>query len=328
MQPNHFLKLPAVFTLCFLLGMQLTACSKKTTVHAASEQMPVVQQQTDPMQQAKKVYETAIKFAKGDGVVKDEAKAFQLMSQAAEQGYALAQHQLGMMYINGNGVKKDVNKAVPWFERAATQGVATSQLIMALFYERGEGGLEKDVNKSCQWVFKAARQSVAQAEYSAGICAENGLGMEKDIQIAKAWYQKSATHGFQAAEEKLAQLEAQEAGADTAKQIRPGQSDVPESESGSAQRIQAQDPERFTLQVSSTNALAKAKWFIIEHGLQGKAMEYASQGENGIIYKVIYGSYASRKEAEATIPSLPEDIRKARPWVRQFKFIQRDMVKG
>ena len=328
MQPIHLLKLSAVFTLCFLLGMQLTACSKKTTVHETSEQPPVVQQKTDPTQQAKEVYEAAIRFSKGDGVVKNEAKAFKLMKRSAKQGYALAQHQLGMMYTNGNGVEKDVNKAVPWFNRAARQGVATSQFIMALFYERGEGGLKKDVNKSCQWVFKAARQGVARAEYSAGICAENGLGMKKDIQIAKAWYQKSATHGFQAARGKLAQLEAREAGADTAEQAGPGQQDVSESESGSAQRIQAQDPERFTLQVSSTNDLAKAKWFIKEHGLQGKAMYFASQEKDGVIYKVIYGSYANRKEAEAMIPSLPEEIRKARPWVRQFRFIQRDMVKG
>ncbi len=42
---------------------------------------------------------------------------------AAEQGDAQAQLNLGVCYWNGNGVAKDYAEAVKWFRKAAEQGI-------------------------------------------------------------------------------------------------------------------------------------------------------------------------------------------------------------
>ncbi|MBR0256713.1 MAG: SEL1-like repeat protein, partial [Synergistaceae bacterium] len=42
--------------------------------------------------------------------------------QAAEQGLAKAQYNLGMMYEFGDGVKQNRNKAIELYRKAARQG--------------------------------------------------------------------------------------------------------------------------------------------------------------------------------------------------------------
>ena len=55
-----------------------------------------------------------VRYAKGDGVPKDLAKAAVWFQKAAIQGHAKAQFNLGWMYANGDGVPKNSAKAVEW----------------------------------------------------------------------------------------------------------------------------------------------------------------------------------------------------------------------
>ena len=57
----------------------------------------------------------------------------------AEQGFASAQTNLGVMYLNGQGVLQDYAKAVKWYRLAAEQGHATAQYNLGLTYGRGLG---------------------------------------------------------------------------------------------------------------------------------------------------------------------------------------------
>jgi hypothetical protein len=58
---------------------------------------------------------------KGQGVSKDKAEAVPWYRWAAEQGYALAQYNLGYMYANGQGIPKDEAEAVRWYRKAVEQ---------------------------------------------------------------------------------------------------------------------------------------------------------------------------------------------------------------
>lgn len=42
--------------------------------------------------------------------------------KVAEQGYAYAQYNLGIMYQYGQGVEQSNEKAVEWYRKAADQG--------------------------------------------------------------------------------------------------------------------------------------------------------------------------------------------------------------
>ena len=55
----------------------------------------------------------------GGGVAKDEAEALRFYRNAAEQGHARAQWQLGYIYEDGSlGVAKDEAEALRWFRKA------------------------------------------------------------------------------------------------------------------------------------------------------------------------------------------------------------------
>ena len=49
------------------------------------------------------------------------------IQMAAEQGYAGAQYNLGLMYAQGEGVPEDDAEAVRWYQMAAEQGQAGAQ---------------------------------------------------------------------------------------------------------------------------------------------------------------------------------------------------------
>ena len=57
---------------------------------------------------------------------KDLGKAAELYQKAADQGYAVAQFDLGGVYESGDGVPKDLGKAAELYQKAANQGYATA----------------------------------------------------------------------------------------------------------------------------------------------------------------------------------------------------------
>ena len=59
----------------------------------------------------------------------DYATAFREMKPLAEQSFAIAQFNLGILYANGRGVPQDDAEAVKWYRKAAGQGVAIAQPV-------------------------------------------------------------------------------------------------------------------------------------------------------------------------------------------------------
>ncbi|HHF0415091.1 TPA: tetratricopeptide repeat protein [Haemophilus influenzae] len=84
----------------------------------------------------------------------DYQTVFKLWLPLAEQGNALAQMMLGLMYAKGQGVKQDDVEAVKWYRKAAEQGYADAQAMLGFLYLLGQG---VQVNKSLaeEWLGKA-----------------------------------------------------------------------------------------------------------------------------------------------------------------------------
>jgi hypothetical protein len=61
-------------------------------------------------------------YQQGYGVPENNAKAANWFRQAAEQGLASAQYNLGVMYQHGTGVAKDEIEGLAWFILAAASG--------------------------------------------------------------------------------------------------------------------------------------------------------------------------------------------------------------
>ncbi len=63
-----------------------------------------------------------IRYANGDGVLKDDVKALKWIRKSAEQGNDTAQFHLGRMCANGEGEPKDLVEAHVWFTLAGAKG--------------------------------------------------------------------------------------------------------------------------------------------------------------------------------------------------------------
>jgi len=91
------------------------------------------------------------------GVDKNEAKAWDLLQQAAREGDAAAIHKIGTMYELGIYVDKDYTWAMLWYIRSAVRGYAPAQSDVGILYEDGLGGY-RDVTAALFWYEKAAAQ--------------------------------------------------------------------------------------------------------------------------------------------------------------------------
>ena len=57
----------------------------------------------------------------------DYQQAFNWYQKSANQGYATAQYNLGVMYRDGQGVRQDYQQAFNWYQKSANQGYAAAQ---------------------------------------------------------------------------------------------------------------------------------------------------------------------------------------------------------
>ena len=80
----------------------------------------------------------------------DYATALRECTPLAEQGFASAQHNLGVMYEKGQGVPQDDKTALKWYSLAAEQGFANAQYNLGLMYANGEGVPEDDA-EAVRW---------------------------------------------------------------------------------------------------------------------------------------------------------------------------------
>lgn len=90
-------------------------------------------------------------------VTQQYGKCFEGHLALAEQGYPLAECQVGYFYFDDLGVEKDLEKAVRWTRRAADHGDRDGQYNLAWFHEDGLG-VEQDLEQAAFWYRKAALQ--------------------------------------------------------------------------------------------------------------------------------------------------------------------------
>jgi hypothetical protein len=120
-------------------------------------------------------------YTKGESVEQDFKETVKWWRKAAEQGYATAQYNLGMMYATGEGVPQDYKEAIKWYRKSAEQGVPYAQYNLGWMYKRGEGVME-DYVTAYAWFNIAAANGHYTAKPTKVIVAKE---MTAD-QIAKA----------------------------------------------------------------------------------------------------------------------------------------------
>jgi len=117
------------------------------------------------------------------------------LMRAAENNNAKAQYDLGWRLAAGwkNDTVEDIVEMIYWFERATFNGSDDAYANLATLYENEN----RDVLAEME---VAANDGNAMAQFNLGWINARGLmsseGLMQDIDVAKAWFEKSAKLGF------------------------------------------------------------------------------------------------------------------------------------
>jgi hypothetical protein len=95
-------------------------------------------------------------------------ESLEWLRRSANQGYARAQFALGEKYAKGDGIAKDEAEAARWYTLAADQGDYSAQLYLGVLYEYGRG-VARDLVQAYKWYAIAARQVAARNPKSQAI---------------------------------------------------------------------------------------------------------------------------------------------------------------
>ncbi len=91
----------------------------------------------------------------------DIKKAIEWYLRAADQNDAFSQHSLGLILLNEEEYL-DPTRGVMWLEQAAEQGLALAQYDLAMLYKRGKN-VQVDQNKYLNWLLCAGEQNHKEA---------------------------------------------------------------------------------------------------------------------------------------------------------------------
>ena len=88
-----------------------------------------------------------------------------------------------------------------------------------------------------------------------------------------------------------------------------------------------QNPEHYTLQLVTGHQRTTIDNFIAKYQLKQQQLCYFFSTRNGKQWhNLIYGIYPDRKTANSTIQQLPSQLASVKPWIRQFRSIQSEIV--
>ena len=141
-------------------------------------------------------------YEDGRGTVADPEAAFSWFDRAAGHGHPEAQYRLGIAYYRGEGARLNQGEGVLWLSRAAALGHADAQYQLALAYRSGRGVARNEI-EALRLFEAAAEQNHPQAQYVAADAYADGRATERDLTWAARWYGRAADQGVIRAQYKL-----------------------------------------------------------------------------------------------------------------------------
>ena len=133
------------------------------------------------------------KYHYGEGVLRDEARAFKWYLKAANQGDSRAQSNIGLMYATGEGVGQDDGRAAEWYLKAAKQGNVNAQFNLGTMYDTGRG-IHQSYTEAAKWFLKAAKQRDTESQFNLSLMYLRGEGVKKDHVQAYKWVYLAEMH--------------------------------------------------------------------------------------------------------------------------------------
>lgn len=91
------------------------------------------------------------------------------------------------LFDEGND-EAELSQIVKWFEDSAAIGCSDAMYRLGMIYETGEFGMEPNAEVSSLWYVRAADAGNTEACFYAGLCCQEGVGIEADYERAMKYY--------------------------------------------------------------------------------------------------------------------------------------------
>ena len=128
------------------------------------------------------------------------------LTQEANAGDPLAQHELGLRFLMGEGVPADTAQAVYWIKKAADHNLTSAKYNYAILLINGIG-VKWDPYASFKLFESAANDGMVQAQYVVGILYTDNLTVQRDYNLAYYWIKKAADNEYEPAQKIVSKLE-------------------------------------------------------------------------------------------------------------------------
>jgi hypothetical protein len=150
-----------------------------------------------------------------------KTKAFTELRYAAEQGHPMALWKIGRMYAEGDGIKRDDLKAFEYFSRLASENseeaphtpqarfVASAFVSLGSYYLTGipNTAVKRDVARARDmFSYAASYFSDPDGQYHLARMYLEGVGVTKDPRLASRWLSLAAHKGQHHAQALLGQM--------------------------------------------------------------------------------------------------------------------------
>ena len=123
--------------------------------------------------------------------LKEYNKAFEWFMKGAEKGDAQCMSNVGRMYNDGKGTVRNNSLAIEWWTKDSENGRTGAMCQLAFYYFLDE----KNYEKSFEWYKKAAEYGDAFAMFKLGLYYYEGIGTERNIDLATRWLTKNTEKG-------------------------------------------------------------------------------------------------------------------------------------
>ncbi len=227
--------------LCYKIASDMTAFGFGNDQSAYKSLYPAILDLCENSKNPEALRDLSNYYYFGDGEVEqDYVRSFELMLQAAEAGDAISQNNLASMYANGIGTGKNMEQAMNWYSKSADQGYALAEYNLgvlltedsedvapnpakakSLFLDAANQshvpsqnrlGLlfldEKNYEDAFHWFEIAAEAGNVFAQYNVGRCYMKGYGCETDNALAREWLEKALEQGHSGAADLIASIPA------------------------------------------------------------------------------------------------------------------------
>lgn len=143
---------------------------------------------------AKAQFEIGAIYTEGRAVPQDYKAAATWYERSAAQGFVPAEYRLGSLYEAGNGVEKDLEIARLWYQRGAEAGNRMAMHNLAALYASGNLG-EQQFETAAEWFERAANLGMTDSQFNLGMLHARGLGVEQNLETSYKWFSLAARSG-------------------------------------------------------------------------------------------------------------------------------------